>query len=182
MYWRKFLWKENKRKKSKNKFMWEPHSAQTPGSSGSTLVAERKEVKVPLTLVSPWRRRLVTYCQPGIRLTAKLSPAIPTRLPCGCGKMPALPGTTFLPSRVHCLASQGSASTHLCYVEREISFPRLTGLSRSLWVTCVHQTSNCRSQNPKPFSSWNLSQESVCSLFCTGVGNWVCSERKEVRV
>lgn len=129
------------KQESKGELVWEWQSTQRPGSSRSNPVSTSSALSSWLKGVthrSPsWSRILLSYCQPGIKTTAKLSPHIPNRLPSSWGKMLALSRTTFFASLVHCLASQGSISTHLCYMNRETSFLQLAGLTCSLWVMWV---------------------------------------------
>lgn len=121
------------KQESKSELVWEWQSTQTPGSSRSNQASTSSALSSCLKGVThrslSCSRQLLSYCQPGIRTIAKLSPHIPTRLPSSWGKMLALPRTTFFASLVHCLASQGSISTHyvtcLTWTERLLSYSLL---------------------------------------------------------
>lgn len=118
--------RDGKNMRAEVSVVWEWQSTQIPGSSrsnsASTSSALSSWVKGATHRSLSWSRQLLSYCQPGVRTTAKLSPHIPSRLPSSWGKMLALPRTTFFASLVHCLASQGSISTLLLVLHEQRDF------------------------------------------------------------
>lgn len=124
---------KQEKQERKSELVWEWQSTQRPDSSRSNQASTSSALSSWLKGVTrrslSWSTQLLSYCQPGIRTTAKLWPHIPTRLPSSRRKMLALPRTTFFASLVHCLASQGSISTHyvtcVTWTERLLSYSLL---------------------------------------------------------